>query len=654
MRQLAAIFVVYVIVQFALAFVPAAASDATLDARLLAAVSSNDMTAVQETIGQGADPFVLDDGGLAAVDVAVDLGYFDIAHYLLAAQSQQSAARRVQTNVQLNAASEGSELQLSPSPTPPLNSVPSSRPLPPEMVETGPGSIQPAPPPRKVVAPQTVQLITEAKIVPEITPVQAISDVAQDDAVSSSIKQAKRQNSAAEKGVPVEPPIADESSFFDTMLDFISSANNVENEIQGASKQAAVPLAVKPKSRKLRRAEPLPVKPEVQKTRVSAARTKPSFSQTVVRYEETPKDIPVSAVEKRPIEPTLAPLKPAADITPEVMPGDVRISAREVGSSSVSEFKQRPTSFFDQVTEFFRRAQDDPASSSEMTPMVKPVLRSVVKPMVNAVASEKPMTPVLVKASPTPAEPSIASLLEPPEVANTTAQSRPQRAPVHVPEPKIKSPASEIYAVQGRAVPLAFGKDGWIGKPLDPRKTEDGNCIVKRSVKSAFCVENIDWPDEIRSVFSTASYYAGAGRAIVRYDESPGGAEASQFHVLFPTRSFARLSAYFKSTLGPPSEIPEIWTAMLGEPKRFNKTLRWRSAIEKGDGFQIVEMREIDDLRWSAPPDIKHGVVRMYRDGARPIFQSLSTADLLLLQVRKGVHNRELPPELVKDLSPKG
>ena len=81
---------------------------------------------------------------------------------------------------------------------------------------------------------------------------------------------------------------------------------------------------------------------------------------------------------------------------------------------------------------------------------------------------------------------------------------------------------------------------------------------------------------------------------------------------------------------------------MLGEPKRFNKTLRWRAAEEGGNRYRVIEIREVDDLRWSAPPDIKHGVLRLYRDGARSIFENISTTDLLLLQVRKGANVRDL------------
>ena len=63
----------------------AALSDA--DELLFEAVAANDLARVQAVIAEGADPNARDHTGRTAADVAVDRGYFDIAHFLLAARN---------------------------------------------------------------------------------------------------------------------------------------------------------------------------------------------------------------------------------------------------------------------------------------------------------------------------------------------------------------------------------------------------------------------------------------------------------------------------------------------------------------------------------------------------------------------------------------
>jgi len=69
---------------------PSAAAELTaVDKRLFDAVWANDMAAVRRLLGEGANPAAADENGMSAVDVAVDRGYFEIAHYLLAVQNQR-------------------------------------------------------------------------------------------------------------------------------------------------------------------------------------------------------------------------------------------------------------------------------------------------------------------------------------------------------------------------------------------------------------------------------------------------------------------------------------------------------------------------------------------------------------------------------------
>lgn len=57
--------------------------------RLFNAVHANDYTAVQSSVGAGADVDAVNSWGLTAADLAVDKGYFRIAHYLVSVRNFQ-------------------------------------------------------------------------------------------------------------------------------------------------------------------------------------------------------------------------------------------------------------------------------------------------------------------------------------------------------------------------------------------------------------------------------------------------------------------------------------------------------------------------------------------------------------------------------------
>ncbi len=181
---------------------------------------------------------------------------------------------------------------------------------------------------------------------------------------------------------------------------------------------------------------------------------------------------------------------------------------------------------------------------------------------------------------------------------------------------------------------LVFGDRGYVNVPLEAAAVPAENCVIKRAWDSHFCIQEFQWPAEIQEAFGTHVFFSGGGQTIVHYV----GGYARQYHGLFPTRSYDSISAFLTSKYGPPTATPEIWTAFLAEPKRLNRTRQWIATAAGGGADIILEVREIDDLRWSSPPDKANGVIRMYRRDEPTIFRLLTTADLLLLQVRKGSH----------------
>ncbi len=120
-------------------------------------------------------------------------------------------------------------------------------------------------------------------------------------------------------------------------------------------------------------------------------------------------------------------------------------------------------------------------------------------------------------------------------------------------------------------------------------------------------------------------------KAIVSYVDG----KAAQFHALFRKGNFQAIVRFFTKRFGPPSERLGMPVAMLGEPNRVNKIVRWAGPGAPGAKESILEVREVDDLRWSAPPDTRHGAVRLFGKGADPVFKHVSWSDFLLARVRK-------------------
>ncbi len=64
---------------------------AALNERLFTAVRSNDIATVRSTLTNGADPSVVDANGQTPAGIAIDRGYFEIAHYVLGVRNQRQA-----------------------------------------------------------------------------------------------------------------------------------------------------------------------------------------------------------------------------------------------------------------------------------------------------------------------------------------------------------------------------------------------------------------------------------------------------------------------------------------------------------------------------------------------------------------------------------
>lgn len=451
----------------------------------------------------------------------------------------------------------------------------------------------------------------------------------QDDRPSSAPAEA----SAA---TPGEPGQSEEGSFFDKLTDFLKTNLEPDPEPAAQTGRAASEAAV--------------TKAETMKTPVETAAVEPAVPAPTA---DTAVVKSAPAVEKAEAPKTAV----AADTTTDPAPAnpveapetDIAAEATKSLNESLADLGE----MFGKVGDFFTEGimgnpelppatvtaenggtaeQDEPAGDggdgAGKTEGV-PAPQRVPAPVVKKEVPEK-LPP------PRPAAPEVA--------ARTVGEASNAPQSPRAPQPETV-PVQPVRVVG--AQDMVLGSTGWLGKRLIYNEAAAAACVEKAAWKSRFCIEVIDWPEPMQAVFQGSRGVFGAGKAIVRYI----GDVASQYHVVFPTQAYKQVAAHFTERFGPPHETPDVWATLLGEPKRFNNTLRWHARDISGPGM-VLEVREIDDLRWSAPPDVKSGVVRLHHKGAGTVFEHLTTADLLLIQVQKGAQSAVAQPAQPAAASP--
>ena len=291
---------------------------------------------------------------------------------------------------------------------------------------------------------------------------------------------------------------------------------------------------------------------------------------------------------------TASETEPAVVPEPEPEPAPAPMAVTPENEEPVAE--PEGAGMFERVAGFFSRTSEEAETAPETEPAVVP------KPEPEQAAVPEP--------EPEPAPP---PSLEP-ATATETALAGPVAAAARAP--------TGAAAARERRVDPVLGRSLRLGKPMAADSAEF--CFEKGSRHFWFCIEPVDWPQEIAEAFQVQTILYRGAQAIVLYD----GGGASQFHTLFPTRNFDAITAYFTERLGTPGKQFDNWAILSAEPNRVNRTVRWR-----GPGASVLEIRQIDDLRWSSLPDTKHGVVRIYGEDPAPVFRHVSWSDFMLARM---------------------
>jgi len=345
----------------------------------------------------------------------------------------------------------------------------------------------------------------------------------------------------------------------------------------------------------------------------------PAKEPAVAELVSAPEPKPVSAPAEAPVAKTevvaAAPQPPPK--SPQAAPAPVPLDG------------PAPTpSMFERVTSFFSFASEDTkpppepkqAAALNREPAPAPVETPIAKAELAAVAPQP-----LAKPEPAPAP--VKTVVAKIELSAPPPAPRPSPKPLATTQTAQASPVAAtvraVATIEKRIDPI-LGRSLRLGKPVATKVTDI--CIDKGSRHLLFCIEPVNWPEEIAEAFQVRSNLYRGARAIIHYDDGA----ASQIHALFPTRNFDAIAAYLQKSLGAPGKPSDSWAVMPGEPNRPNRIVRWR-----GPGASVLEIRQIDDLRWSSTPDTKHGVVRIYADGAATLFRYVTWSDFVLARNSK-------------------
>lgn len=658
---------------------------------LFLAIRTNNFDAVKRSLLAGADVEAEDEDGRTAIDVAVDRGRFNIAHYLLAWRKPPQA--RTTTT---------------PAAPPPVIT---------ETAPTAPAPVQETMPvtrePPSVLSPTPVQPVTAQPLAPTSTqpPVATASPPA---AAPTPVppSRAKPAPAGPAPTTRIAPPaeVKQGGGFFDGVARFFGFGGGSEAKPADDAATVAVPATeAKPVP------APTPVAP-LPTTGKIAAPTEISqeegFLESLARFfsgKSKTSPQPDGAAKPRSSLPTPT---PAAEMTPAPALPQRQTAAAAPATTNAGTTPPRD-SLLDHIAKVLADAQGANAPLASVKPPAEPgpaagnpptsdiTVQPTPKPDPPSVAQPPPEVvpePVVVLAKAPADDPPIEKAAKPGSsilddiarmlsATTATGEPPPQTGPQPVatapapgpspdpapaaasgdkgellgrvteffrvgpsrPQPSAAAPATDTAMAaapkaavapplrRARAEPV-LGDGHRIGMRRPPDSS--GACVDKSA--ATFCVEPVDWPLAIAAAFEVQSAIYRGRQAIVRYD----GGVATQFHALFPTANFQKVVDHFTAMLGPPGDTSERSAVAIGERNRKNRTARWLgpkaadgpgSAGGSADASadSMLEVREIDDMRWSAPPDLEHGVVRLYRGGGDLIFQHVSWSDFLLARMRQ-------------------
>jgi len=634
---------------------PARAEDLSVATRaLFEAVERNDFSAVQSTVADGARIEARDRFGMRPVDVAIDRGHYQIAHYLLSLHNANPPLDDTKLAAEPpDIPSEASAVLPSPpsSAEPSLPRAPATAALPPASDATAPVARAPD----ETSPPPSIPVDAGPDPSPAVTAFDEALDtflggwffkwMSQKIGRSDPPRTGTGDVQAAELEMPGTEPLppppfsADPSSPAPDIAPIPSPGGRTTAGEEMASLPAAPasePPA--PTAGAMTPAEPsealMPTSP--QDTPLAAI--DPEAPADAPRATADAADAADSAAEPpaevAPPIPTPSPIPPLASLEATSVPAPAGPEPSLPAVSALDPFApdavapgarhpiigDRPPAISVPVAS----PPPSPKSSAAAIPRakLKPAPRRPPAPPSRA---ERPTTDgpaatldrlaALPEAAPPPKETAAGPLgLEGPADAIPIA---PVRTAALSPTPILR-PADAV---------LAVGDSIHLSAPMPPEPDDPGErnfCVTKNRGATTFCVEPVDWPARLAAQLKVSSIMYHGAQAIVRYDDGL----TTHVHAIFPTASHAALVAHHSQRLGKPTQTDERIITPFAQPRQPNPVVSWQRTDPLSGRTTTLEIRKYDDTRGGFP-DMRYGALMLYNTDSPPIFPVLSALDLI-------------------------
>ncbi len=188
---------------------------------------------------------------------------------------------------------------------------------------------------------------------------------------------------------------------------------------------------------------------------------------------------------------------------------------------------------------------------------------------------------------------------------------------------------------QGRAldgVTLSVGAGTSLYNTFIPENARGGEgrapeCIEKTGGRTQFCIKELQWPAFLEPKFLVSTIlYTGTG-SVVRFDDGA----PTRIHTVFNADGFGEIADWLVRRFGPPTATVTRSVAPFGQARRDNPTMIWRAVDKVTQKTVSLEIRHYDDTR-DGFPDIRNGVMMLYREGTPGIFPQVSVHELMRLK----------------------
>ncbi len=181
---------------------------------------------------------------------------------------------------------------------------------------------------------------------------------------------------------------------------------------------------------------------------------------------------------------------------------------------------------------------------------------------------------------------------------------------------------------------LVLGQNAILGKGLPMGSdllAQNKSCIQKRNGATTFCIEGLNWSEDIQDQLRVNTVMYQGLNAIVRYDNGV----ATRYHSLFPSDTFPAIVEHYVARMGQPSNVWNRTITPLAAPAQANPTVSWQAYNPATQMHLVLEIRQYDDTRGGFP-DEQRGAIMLYNVQAGTIFPQVSAFELMRLRPGPG------------------